>query len=104
MKYCRLQTRHGAQYAEVRFGYSRYIGPNVSPGSGLYCTSRVEGCITNTASLFNFESESSIPITCGSGCVVTIPTVAPNLLYYQVRRSADGITWTNSDIQAIALQ
>ena len=99
-----VQIPSGAQYAEVRFGYSRYIGPNASPGNGLYCTSRAEGCITNTGSLFNFESESSIPITCGSGCVVTIPTVAPNLLYYQVRRSADGFTWTNSDIQAIALQ
>jgi hypothetical protein len=98
-----VQIPQGPQYAEIQFGYSRYIGPNNAPQNGLFCTPRADGCNTSSASLFNFESEVRTDKACISGCRFTIPAVAPNVMYYRIRRSADGITWTNSDTQAMAL-
>jgi hypothetical protein len=99
-----VNANSGAQYAEAQFGYSRYVGPGGAPANGLYCTARSESCNTSSASLFNFESESRILQSCGSGCKISIPTVWPNVLYYRIRRSADGINWTAGDVQAVALQ
>ena len=93
----------GPKYAEVQFGYSRYIGPGNLPTNGLYCTSRAENCNTSAASLFNFDSEPRTLTECTSGCTITIPAVAPNVMYYRVRRSADGTTWTDEDAKAVAL-
>jgi hypothetical protein len=93
----------GPLYAEVQFGYSRYIGPDSAPASHLYCTSRSENCNTSAASLFNFDSEKKTLKTCATGCKISIPAVGPNVLYYQIRRSPDGKTWQNSDLQAVAV-
>lgn len=93
----------GYQYAEVQFGYSRYIGPNASPANGLFCTSRADGCNTSAASLFNFESEQRVLHSCMSGCTITIPAVGSNILYYRIRWSEYGTTWKSSDVQAVAV-
>ncbi len=98
-----VQIPRGPQYAEIQFGYSRYIGPGNSPAIGLFCTSRSDGCNTSSSSLFNFESEVRTRKGCIAGCRFTVPASAPNLMYYRVRRSSDGINWINSDIQAVAL-
>jgi hypothetical protein len=98
-----VQIPRGPLYAEIQFGYSRYIGPNNAPQDGLFCTSRADGCNTSSASLFNFESEPRSNKACIAGCRFTIPAVAPNLIYYRVRRSSDGVNWTTSDLQAITL-
>jgi hypothetical protein len=98
-----VQVPSGSRYAEVQFGYSRYIGPNNSPADGLFCTSRGESCNTSAATLFGFESETRSAKNCGTGCTVKIPAVGPNVLYYRVRQSADGKTWTAGDVQAMAL-
>jgi hypothetical protein len=98
-----VQIPSGPQYAEIQFGYSRYIGPNNAPANGLFCTPRADGCNTSSLSLFNFESEPRTNKVCASGCRFTVPVAAPNLMYYRVRRSSDGQNWTASDIQAIAM-
>jgi hypothetical protein len=98
-----IQIPRGPMYAEIQFGYSRYIGPNRAPANGLFCTTRADGCNTSSATLFNFESEVRTPKVCIAGCRVTLPAVGPNVVYYRFRRSSDGINWTNSDIQAIAI-
>ncbi|HEY3825433.1 MAG TPA: hypothetical protein VGL82_12795 [Bryobacteraceae bacterium] len=98
-----VQIPRGPQYAEIQFGYSRYIGPGNAPANGFFCTSRADGCNTSSVSLFNFESEARTNRQCIAGCRFTIPAVAPNLMYYRIRRSTDGVNWTASDIQATAL-
>lgn len=98
-----LRLPAGPQYAEVQFGYSRYIGANLSPAGNFFCTSRADGCNTNSVSgaPFAFESETSTPVACGSGCVVTVPVAAPNLVYYRIRRSSDGVNWAAQDVQVV---
>lgn len=98
-----VEIPRGPLYAEIQFGYSRYVGSGNSPARGLFCTSRADGCNTSSASLFNFESEPRTRKVCGAGCQIEVPVAAPNLLYYRVRRSTDGVTWTDSDIQAVAV-
>jgi hypothetical protein len=98
-----IQIPRGPMYAEIQFGYSRYIGPNNSPANGLFCTPRADGCNTSSATLFNFESEPITPRVCIASCLVTIPVVGPNVVYYRFRRSTDGVTWTASDIQVVAI-
>jgi hypothetical protein len=100
----------GSRYAEIEFGYSRYIGPSQSPASSLFCTSRADNCETatpstetGTAAPFAFASEVSTPVVCGSGCTISIPAVGPNVIYYRLRRSDDGKKWAVSDVQALAL-
>ena len=100
-----VQIPRGPQFAEIQFGYSRYIGPNNAPANGFFCTSRADGCNTSSASLFNFESEVRTDRRCISGCRFTIPTIAPNLnltTEFGDRRTESD--WTTSDIQAAALQ
>ncbi|HYA18975.1 MAG TPA: hypothetical protein VEF06_15990, partial [Bryobacteraceae bacterium] len=100
----------GLKYAEIEFGYSRYIGPGRSPTNGLFCTSRADNCETATASSetqqgapFAFASEPGTPVSCASGCTISVPVVGPNLVYYRLRRSDDGRRWVTSDIQALAI-
>jgi hypothetical protein len=98
----------GLRYAEIEFGYSRYIGPSGVPSTNLFCTSRMDNCETATSGTdatapFVFASETSTPVSCSSGCTISIPAVGPNLLYYRLRRSDDGRKWVTSDIQAVAL-
>ena len=93
----------GPAYAEVQFGYSRYSGASSAP-SLFKCTSRAEACNTSSGSaVFNFESETRTLTSCATGCALSIPAVAPNVMYYRIRRSADGITWTNGEVQAVGL-
>jgi hypothetical protein len=94
-----VQIPPGAQYAEVQFGYSRFIGPNGSPLS-FYCTPRAEACNTS-GSPYNFESDTRTLTTCTNGCTINIPVMAPNVVYYRVRRSSDGVNWSALDVQAI---
>jgi hypothetical protein len=93
----------GSQYAQIQFGYSRYIGPGKSPASGLYCTARAESCQTSQTPPFLFASEPRSVAPCVAGCTINIPVVGPNVLYYQVQRSTDGANWETSDLQAVAL-
>lgn len=99
-----INVPSGYSYAEVQFGYSRYIGTQRSPAGGLYCTSRADSCNTSSSSLFNFESETRTLKNCKGGCTVKIPEVGPNVIYYRTRQSSDGKTWINSDLVAIAIQ
>ena len=98
-----VQIPRGPAYAEIQFGYSRYIGPNNSALNGFFCTPRADGCNTSSNTVFNFESEARAVTNCTAGCRVTIPTVGPNLMYYRVRRSSDRVTWTAGDIEVVAL-
>lgn len=82
----------GPTYAEVQFGYLRYGTP-----SQFYCTPRAEACNTS-GTPFNFESETRALKTCSGGCTIPIPVQSPNQVYYRIRRSNDGVTWTNQDV------
>jgi hypothetical protein len=90
----------GAQYAEVQFGYSRYGSP-----VQLRCTPRAESCNTSSPQgmPFNFESETRTLTNCQAGCTIQVPVIAPNIVYYRVRQSADGVNWTAGDTQ-VAIQ
>jgi hypothetical protein len=91
----------GSQYAEVQFGYSRWIGPGGNPAS-FQCMPRTEACNTS-GEPYNFEGETRKLTSCAAGCTINIPAMAPNLLYYRVRRSSDGSTWTNGEIEAVVV-
>jgi hypothetical protein len=93
----------GSEYAQILFGYSRYLGAGRSPASGFYCTPRAENCVTSPTPPFLFESEPRSVTPCNTGCTINIPVVGPNVLYYQVRRSKDGENWESSAIQAVAV-
>jgi hypothetical protein len=89
----------GPRYAEVQFGYSRFGRPN-----SFQCTARSEACNTSGAP-YAFESEPRTLLDCANGCTVSIPTIPGNLVYFRVRRSTDGVQWTNAsdDIQVRAV-
>lgn len=95
----------GSRYAQVQFGYSRYIGPGRSPASALYCTARAENCqSSNTSAPFGFASADSASVTqCALGCTISIPVIQPNVLYYQILRSTDAQHWQAADVRALAL-
>jgi hypothetical protein len=95
-----VQVPAGAPYAEVQFGYSRYGSP-----AQFRCTPRAESCNTSSPRgvPFNFESESRTLVNCQGGCTVQVPVNAPNVIYYRVRQSPDGVNWTNGDTR-IAIQ
>jgi hypothetical protein len=95
-----VQIPAGPRYAEVQFGYSRFIGPTGSPSS-FYCTARTEACNTS-GTPYNFERDTRSLTSCAAGCTINIPVMAPNLIYYRVRRSSDGINWSALDVQVIA--
>lgn len=97
----------GAQYAEIQFGYSRYIGPGLNPVGNLFCSGRREICNTraDTSSIpFNYVSETRSLQSCPNGCVIPIPVVASNLIYFRVGQSPDGTNWTYGDVQTRAVQ
>jgi hypothetical protein len=90
----------GPGFAEVQFGYSRFGNPQ-----RFQCTARADSCNTS-GTPFNFESEPRTDLKeCPSGCTLSIPAIAGNILYYRVRRSADGLHWRpiNGDIQVRAI-
>ena len=90
----------GSKYAEFQFGYSRWGMPNQ-----LFCTPRAEACNSSTpsGSPFNFESDRRSLRDCSVGCQITIPVVSSNLIYFRLRRSNDGVTWVDGDVQALAV-
>lgn len=90
-----ITVASGALYAEVEFGYSRY-------GSSLHCTPRLESCNTS-GTPYSFASEAKTLTSCASGCTINVPAQGPNMMMYRINRSADGVTWSNGDIHAIAV-
>jgi hypothetical protein len=99
-----VEVPSGHAFAVVQFGYSRYVGAGASPVSNFLCTPRAESCDTSTTvSPFAFASESSTATSCASGCSITLPVAAGNIVYYRVGTSPDDSTWTWQDTQAVAL-
>jgi hypothetical protein len=88
----------GPEYAEIQFGYSRWSGPLGNPSS-FQCMPRAEACNTS-GEPYNFEGETRKLTSCAAGCTINIPAMAPNVMYYRVRRSADGLIWSNGEIEA----
>jgi len=88
----------GPRYVDVRYGYSRFIGPNASAASG-YCHTRREACSASSGSApYVFDSDAKTLISnCGNGCSATVNIMGPNVAYAVVRRSADGVTWTDGE-------
>jgi len=97
-----VQVPSGAgAYARVHFGYSRF---SAGVPSNFYCSSRAESCNTN-GSPYSFDSESSAGTSCSSGCTITVPAMAPNLVYWQIQVSSNGATWADwGGVQASAVQ
>lgn len=89
----------GPTYAEVQFGYAE----NGAPGQ-FYCTTRQESCNTShpVGTPFNWEGETRTLTNCSSGCTINVPALPEHVLYYVVRRSDDGVTWSNGPIQVAA--
>ena len=99
-----VQIPPGPAFADVEFGYSRIIGPGGNPSS-FYCTGRAEACVTD-ASLAPYafaQSDTHTGTSCATGCTITLPVQTPNVIYYRVRRSPNGSTWTAQDTQALAV-
>lgn len=95
----------GFSFAEVQFGYSRYIGALSNASNAFKCTSRQESCEAGSnLSPFAYAGETQTGTACSSGCTINVPVVGPNVVYYQIRQSNDGMTWTTGDIQSIAIQ
>ncbi len=40
---------------------------------------------------------------CTAGCTVSMNIAGPAVVYYRTRRSPDGVTWTNGDMNAVAV-
>jgi hypothetical protein len=98
-----VQVPGGSTYARVHFGYSRFTGAGGSP-QNFYCSGRAEACNANGPP-YSFDSETSGAKSCSLGCTISVPAMAPNLVYWQVQLSSDGTTWTNfGEIQASAVQ
>jgi hypothetical protein len=83
------------QYAEVQFGYAENGAANQ-----FFCTTRLEACNTSSpnGTPFNWEGEQRALKQCRSGCTIGIPAIPGRVVYYRVRWSDDGMTWTNSGI------
>jgi hypothetical protein len=96
-----IQVPAGPPYAEIQFGYSRWIGPDGSP-TAFRCMPRQEACNTS-GDPYSFDGESKKLTSCAAGCTINIPAMAPNVLYYRIRRSNDGTTWVNGEINATAV-
>jgi hypothetical protein len=98
-----IKLPNGLAYAQVLFGYSRYVGAGRSPADGFFCTPRADSCQNSSTAPFIFASEHQYLTPCSFGCTINVPVVGPNLLYYEVRRSSNGKDWDAAEIQAVAL-
>ena len=69
--------------ARVRFGYAEN-----GPINSFYCTSRQEACLTDsTVTPFAYaQSDSLNPVSCASGCTITVPRLPGRVMYYRVER------------------
>jgi hypothetical protein len=83
-----IGAREGVTHARVRFGYN----------TSFQCTERSEACVTDTAiAPFAFEeSDTLTPVSCSSGCMISVPAMPGRLLYYRVE-TFDGSAWTHGD-------
>lgn len=96
----------GNAFAQVQFGYSRYLGATGTPTMAYLCTARQESCDTRTTggSVYSFQAETATGLACTSGCTIPVPVVSGNILYYKIRTSPDNVTWTDlGDTQVIAV-
>jgi hypothetical protein len=93
-----LNVPAGPAYADVQFGYSRFIGPAGDPGSAQ-CHTRREKCrVVGTTYNWAGSAPQTYRNDCAGGCKFQIPLQAPNVAYVKVRRSTDGATWTDGEI------
>jgi hypothetical protein len=86
----------GPAFAEVQFGYAENGDP-----SQFFCTTRQEACNTSSpaGTPFNWEGETRTLTNCSSGCAIYVPALPEHVLYYTVRRSDDGVNWSNGPMQ-----
>lgn len=85
----------GPAWARLRYGYSRIMGPD-SPASAFLCATRTEAC-NSGGDPFVYDSETpTVTSDCAGGCSRTINFQAPNVAFYQMQRSSDGVTWSDT--------
>ena len=65
-------------------------------GGAFRCTPRAEACNTS-GTPYQFETETRSLKSCAGGCTIEHPCQAPNIVYWRVRRSTDGVNWTNNN-------
>ena len=83
----KVGAREGMTHARVRFGYN----------TSFQCTERSEACLTDASiAPFAFESDTLTPVTCASGCTISVPAMPGRLLYYRLE-TFDGSAWTSGD-------
>ena len=96
--------------AAIRFGYDlSFRCSGVTDSQGNFLSGYNDSCLT-VASLtqsepYMWSSEGTVqPVTCSSGCAVTIPAISERYLYYRVERysSVGALTYTGP-IQRIAV-
>lgn len=83
----------GADGAVADFGYAEFGSDGVTK---FYGTSRQENTLANQSTVgatpFYWASETFTPLSCSSGCTLTIPALPGHVLYYRVRRLLSGTT------------
>jgi hypothetical protein len=86
----------GHVYAEAQFGYAEF-----GAADSFYCTTRQEPCNTSSpvGTPFNWEGETRQPTACSAGCNVKVPVLPDHVVYYRIRTSDDGTTWSNGATQ-----
>ena len=88
----KIPALSGSDGAVVEYGYAE----NGTDGlTKFYCTSRQENCEANQATVndttpFYFASETYSPLSCSSGCTVTIPALPAHEVYFRVKRTLSG--------------
>jgi len=76
----------GVNNAVIQFGYLEYAQAGVP-----YCTSRLDGCFANAATVpsgttpFLYASENPSGLPCASGCSIAIPAIAQRQLFYRIQ-------------------
>ena len=91
--------------AVIEFGYAEN-----GPIAGLYCTSRQETCVAQSATVdpnipFVFaQTEAVTGAPCAGGCVIAIPGIPQRLVYYRVKyrdAAQNVLTTTNTQVAAV---
>lgn len=89
-----IQLGSSSTYAEAQFGYIEN-----GTTSSFYCMGRADACNTS-GTPYGFEGLPRVLQSCVGGCTIQIPAISGRMLYYRVRRSSDGTTWTSGPLQA----
>ena len=91
--------------AVIEFGYAEN-----GPITGLYCTSRQETCVAQSALVnpnmpFVFAQTDIVTgAPCAFGCVIAIPGIPQRLVYYRVKyRDAAGNVFAATNLQVAAV-